>query len=172
MGQSTMGKPKSKRKPIPPRVAAAVYRRDLWLCRWCKKPVILPQAVKLLNLELKHSGWTAPLALFDDHWSRAGAPLLDELGATVDHVKAHILGGPHEIENFVTACARCNARKSSTPLDEWEARNKPKPVRGSRGEPIHWDGLSSLFVILAKRTQHELTTTDRLWLKELAPLDA
>jgi hypothetical protein len=123
--------------------------------------------MKLLDLELRRNGWAAPVALFQAHWSRAGAPLLDELGATVDHVEAHKLGGSHEIENFATACAKCNVRKSSMALIDWERRNKPKPVKGVHGEPIHWDGLSSLFVILARRAEHELTTNDRLWLEEL-----
>jgi hypothetical protein len=57
----------SKRKPLTPRLASAVYRRDLWLCRCCKKPVIFPQAMKFLDLEVKRSGWTTPTALFHAH---------------------------------------------------------------------------------------------------------
>ncbi len=156
-----------KRKPILPSVAAAVYKRGHWLCHWCKRPVILPQAMKLLEGELRQSGWTAPMALFHNNWTRDAAPLLDELGATLDHVIAHNRDGAHTLENFVTACAKCNVRKSDGELATWLQRDKRKPVKGKYGEPTAWDGLSGLFVVLASRVQGNLTMNDRAWLKAL-----
>jgi 5-methylcytosine-specific restriction endonuclease McrA len=41
-------------------------------------------------------------------------PLLDHLGAVVDHVEAFSRGGTHDETNFVTACNKCNARKNNT----------------------------------------------------------
>lgn len=156
-----------KRKPIPPSIAAAVYKRDQWLCHWCKRPVILPQAMKLLEHDLRRSGWAQPMALFHNNWSRDGAPLLDELGATVDHVIAHKRDGVHSAENFVTACAKCNVRKNDRELNTWVQRDKRNPVKGKYGEPQAWDGFSGLFVVFATRFPEILTVNDRAWLKAL-----
>lgn len=169
-----MNEAQRKRKPIPPSIAAAVYSRDHWLCHWCKRPVILPQAMKLLERELSGAGWTGPMALFHPNWTRDRAPLLDELGATVDHVVAHQRDGAHTLENFVTACAKCNVRKNDGELVAWLQRDKRNPVRGKYGEPTAWDGLSGLFVVLAVRFPESLTVTDRAWVKALTenPADA
>ena len=162
-----MNQAQRKRKPITPSVAAAVYKRDHWLSHWCKRPVILPQAMKLLEKEIRQSGYTEPMALFHNNWTRDAAPLLDELGATVDHVIAHKRDGAHTRENFVTACAKCNVRKNDGELAAWVQRDKRKPVKGKYGEPIAWDGLSGLFVVLALRVPANLTMNDRAWLKAL-----
>lgn len=124
--------------------------------------------MKLLELDLRQSGWTGSLALFHPNWTRDKAPLLDELGATVDHVIAHERGGAHALENFVTACAKCNVRKSDGELVAWMKRDKRNPVKGKYGEPTAWDGLSGLFVVLAARLPEALTLNDRAWLKALA----
>jgi hypothetical protein len=108
------------------------------------------------------------MALFHSNWTRDRAPLLDELGATVDHVVAHNRDGEHTLENFVTACAKCNVRKSDGELVTWLQRDKRNPVRGKYGEPTAWDGLSGLFVVLAQRNPDKLTVNDRAWLKALA----
>ena len=107
------------------------------------------------------------MALFHNNWSRDGAPLLDELGATVDHIVAHKRDGAHTQENFVTACAKCNVRKSDGELAAWLQRDKRKPVKGKYGEPIAWDGLSGLFVVLAWRVPANLTMYEQAWLKAL-----
>lgn len=164
-----MNETQRKRKSIPPPVAAAVYKRDHWLCHWCKRPVILAPAMKLLEGEIRQSGWTQPIALFHNNWTRYDSPLLDELSAMVDHVIAHKRDGAHSLENFVTACARCNTRKSDRELADWLKRDKRKPVKGKYGEPIAWDGLSGLFVMLALRVPANLTMNERAWLKALTP---
>lgn len=156
-----------KRQAIPPATAAEVFRRDEWLCHWCRRPVILAQAMKFLRHELEQCGWTASPALFHPNWSRDGAPLLDELGATVDHVIAHKRDGAHSAENFVTACAKCNVRKNDRELRTWITRDKRNPVKGKYGEPRTWDGLSSVFVVLAKRYPSMLSVTDREWMTAL-----
>jgi hypothetical protein len=40
-------------------------------------------------------------------------------------------------------------------------------VKGKYGEPQHWDGLSSLFVVLARENPERLTALERGWLREL-----
>src|SRR2546427_9254531 len=42
-------KPRAARKPIPRLVQVKVLRRDSWLCRWCRRPVILDRKSTRLN---------------------------------------------------------------------------------------------------------------------------
>jgi 5-methylcytosine-specific restriction endonuclease McrA len=154
-----------RQAPKPTQVA--VFRRDAWLCRWCNRPVIFPPAMKYLVVELQASGNATPLAYYHPNWTRAHAPLLDELGAVVDHVEAFSGGGPTEIANLATACNKCNARKSAATLADWARRPRHKPVRGRYGEPQQWDGLSSFFVLLAGRHGNAQNATDKAWLRAL-----
>jgi len=156
-----------KRKPVPKAMQLRIFRRDGWLCCWCKRPVIFSPVMKYLELELRKSGFTGPLAYYHLHGTRDGGPLLDELGAAIDHVEAFSTGGQDTEENLCTSCWKCNVRKSAASLDRWNQREKRKPIKGKYGEPQHWDGLSHLFVILANRNQSAHTTGEREWLKVL-----
>ena len=42
-----------------------------------------------------------------------------------------------------------------------------KPIKGKYGEPQHWDGVSSLFMVLADRQASGLTASERAWLQVL-----
>jgi hypothetical protein len=123
--------------------------------------------MKYLEQELKDGGHQGAVAYYHAHWTRDGSPLLDELGAVIDHIEAFSTGGVCSEENLCTACSKCNVRKSSAPLDQWSRREKRKPIKGKYGEPQNWDGLSSLFVVLAQRNRAELTTAEREWLAAL-----
>lgn len=123
--------------------------------------------MRLLELEVRSTGQAEPLAYYHGHWTRSGAPLLDELGAVIDHVEAFSTGGPDSEKNLCTACAKCNGRKSSAPLDQWGQREKRSPIKGKYGEPQHWDGLVSVFVMLAERNSASLTAVERDWLKAI-----
>ena len=103
-----------------------VFRRDNWLCRWCLRPVIFPPAMKLIEQLVRARGHAGPLAYYQTNWRRDAAPLLDELGASVDHVEAHALGGSSLIDNLATICAKCNARKSTLTGEEHLKRNPVK----------------------------------------------
>ena len=157
----------SKRAVLSKAVQVAIYRRDGWLCRWCAKPVIFGPAMKLLEAELRRTGVTHPLAYYHAHWTRATAPLLDELGAVLDHVKAFSAGGDCIEDNLVTACAKCNGRKSAAPLEDWNQRVIRRPIKGKYGEPQQWDGLSAMFVMIAEKHPKTLTLVERNWLKAL-----
>jgi hypothetical protein len=88
------------------------------------------------------------------------------MAAVVDHVKAFATGGEDADGNFATACCKCNARKSSRAVEAYLSKNPGKPVRGKFGEPHHWDGLVSLFLVLAAREQ-ALTSTEKAWERAL-----
>jgi len=155
------------RKPISKAVQVAVFRRDGWLCCWCKRPVIFAPVMRFLEREIRASGNADRLSYYHAHWTRDGAPLLDLLGAVIDHIEAHSAGGADQIDNLVTACNKCNGRKSAATLDRWGERPMEKPVKGKYGEPQHWDGLSSLFVMMAKSDPAVLTAGERGWLRAL-----
>lgn len=123
--------------------------------------------MKLLAEELTTSGHSEPLAYYHLHWTRDGAPLLDELGASIDHVEALSTGGACSEENLHTACWKCNVRKSNAALEKWNQRTKHKAIKGRYGEPKYWDGFASLFVLLAERSPRQLSDAEREWLRAL-----
>jgi hypothetical protein len=143
-----------------------VFRRDHWLCRWCKKPVIFAPALKYLQQELSDSGYKG-LAYWRPAYDRNGAPLLDELAAVIDHVKAFSMGGPGEAANLATACNRCNIRKNAAEAEEWERKHPVRPIKSKYGEPQGWDGLSNVFIFFAKRKGRILAGSEKDWLRAL-----
>ena len=159
---------RARRVALSKPLQIAVFRRDGWLCCWCKRPVIFAPIMKFLERELRAFGTDDRLAYYHAHWTRDGAPLLDLLGAVIDHIEAFSAGGADDIDNLATACNKCNGRKSATTLDRWGERPLERPIKGKYGEPQHWDGLSSMFVILARRDATALTTCERAWLQGIA----
>jgi 5-methylcytosine-specific restriction endonuclease McrA len=157
------------RPPLSKSLQVAVYRRDGWLCCWCKRPVIFAPVMKYLEREVRKTDTGTPLAYHHANWSRQGAPLLDLLGAVIDHIEAFSTGGASDIENLATACNKCNGRKGSATLDNWGERVMDKPIKGKYGEPQRWDGLSTMFVILAQRDPDGLSKSEKDWLKALGP---
>jgi 5-methylcytosine-specific restriction endonuclease McrA len=162
----TMPAPTRLRAALPYGLQVRVFRRDGWLCRWCHRPVVFAPALKLLEALARAQGHEEPLAYHHPRWRRDRAPLLDHLGAVIDHVEALSRGGAHEEANFVTACNKCNARKNDSAVHAFKAAVPASPVKGKYGEPVHWDGFSTLFVLFA-RDATDLTATERKWLAAL-----
>ena len=133
--------PDKQRRPLSKELQLSIFRRDRWICRWCNRPVIFAPVLRLLERETRKVGRTEPLAYFHAHWTRDGAPLLDELGAVIDHVEAFSTGGANSDDNLATACNKCNAHKSNAPATKFRERSLRKPVKGKYGEPQYWDGL-------------------------------
>ncbi len=50
---------------------------------------------------------------------------------------------------------------------EWVKRNPLRPVKSKYGEPLHWDGLCSLFILLAGRNPKAMTPSEREWFEAL-----
>ena len=98
--------------------------------------------------------FTGPLAYHDSRWRRDRAPLLDHLGAVIDHVETHSRGGASDEANFVTSCNKCNTQKSDALAQDFSAQSPLGRVRGKYGEPEHWDGLSTLFIMLVEQAPH------------------
>lgn len=164
--------PSRSRRKLSKGEQLAIFERDEWLCFWCRRPVIFSPGMKLLELEVKSSGRKVQLAYYHPHGTREGSPLLDELGAAIDHVEPFSAGGACAAENLRTSCWKCNVRKSAAAIDKWERREKRSPIKGKYGEPHHWDGLTSVFVLLAQRQFALLSADQRQWLKALAAADS
>ena len=158
-------------RAVPREVQVQVFRRDRWLCRWCGYPVIFAPALHHLTELMHRGGFAGPLAYYNRNWRRRDAPLLDWLGALVDHVEAHHGGGPSVIANLATACNKCNARKSDFRADKFTERHPRIPVKGKYGDPMDWDGLSNLFVLLVSNHPEAATATERAWLRALKTKD-
>jgi len=156
-----------KRKVLSKESQLRIFQRDNWLCCWCLRPVIFYPAMKYLQFTLREAGVDGPLAYYHAHGTRRDAPLLDELGACLDHVDAYSTGGACAEDNLCTACCKCNGRKSAASMDKWSQRERRKPISGKYGEPEFWDGFSRLFVVLANRNKSALNSNDRAWLKAL-----
>ncbi len=123
--------------------------------------------MKYLDREIRASGRGDDLSYYHAHWTRDGSPLLDLLGAVIDHIEAFSTGGADHIDNLATACNKCNGRKSAATLDQWGERLMDRPIKGKYGEPQKWDGMSALFVMLAQRSPAALTAGERDWLRAL-----
>ena len=124
--------------------------------------------MRLLEIEVRAGGHNGPLAYSNLNWARTMSPLLDELGATLDHVQAHSAGGSDTNDNFCTACTKCNYRKGKSEVAYFLGRNPTKAISSKYGDPQHWDGLSAVFTALAARHPLGLTSADKQWLKVLA----
>jgi 5-methylcytosine-specific restriction endonuclease McrA len=159
--------PKRKRSALSKDLQVRIFRRDGWLCRWCGRPVVFAPAMRLVQQWVRDQGCSSPLAYHDPRWRRDQAPLLDHLGAVIDHIEAFVRGGPHDEPNFVTSCNKCNMRKNSSEVSEFGKRSPLIPVKGKYGEPSHWDGMTILFVLLASQRVAELSASELAWLKAL-----
>ena len=89
-------------------------------------------------------------------------------------VRASITGRPFQPAAHTTSVtspplvANCNTRKSARLADEWPKVSNHWTVKGKHGEPVHWDGLASVFVLLARQVARQaerpLTAAEKGWL--------
>ena len=95
-----------QRTPVPKDDQVKVFFRDGWLCSWCRRPTVFPLTLKLLSETVNSQLPGVPIAMWNNNWRRDKAPLLDELGACIDHREAFSAGGAHDISNFTTSCSK------------------------------------------------------------------
>jgi hypothetical protein len=158
---------RQSRRKIPIAKQVEVLFRDGWLCWLCHRPTVFPLAMKYLADFVREKGYAYPIAFYDFRYRRDQAPMLDHLACVIDHVDAYSRGGLHDGDNFAVACNKCNVKKSAKDKAAYLAENPPKPVKGKYGEPKHWDGMASVFIVLAANQPERLTTNERAWLKEM-----
>lgn len=156
-------KMRQSRTKVPLSTQVQIFFRDGWICRWCHRPTVFGPALKLIEQFVQHSGYRHPLAYYDLRYRRDKAPMLDHLAAVIDHVEAFSKGGAHGIENFVTACNKCNVRKNARQAKDFQKDTPGRPVKGKYGEPQNWDGLVSVFIVLADLPPASLTASEKAW---------
>jgi 5-methylcytosine-specific restriction endonuclease McrA len=123
--------------------------------------------MKYLERFARSRRFSGPLAWWSYAFRRDASPLLDHLGAVIDHVKAFSTGGNHEKTNFVTACNKCNMRKSAEVADEFRKKHPRKAIKAKYGEPQHWDGFSVLFILMIADDRASVTQSELGWYKAL-----
>jgi len=62
---------------------------------------------------------------------------------------------------------KCNIKKSGANPVEWADNHPPEKIKSKYGEPDRWDGLSSVFVLLAKQDWKHITRSEKEWLDAL-----
>ena len=164
-GQSPMNRPSRRNIPIP--VQVGVLFRGGWLCSLCHRPTIFAPAMRLAGELVQTLGYELPIAYHHPRWRRDAAPLLDHLGCVIDHEIAYSRGGPHMSDNFAVACNKCNVYKSSAEKTAYLTEHPLRSIKGRYGEPTKWDGLSSLFVVLARQNPENLSASELVWLRAL-----
>jgi hypothetical protein len=157
-----------RRKGIPRELQVRIFCRDKWLCRCCSRPVIFPASLKYLLRYARQQGYTGPLAWFSFAWRRDASPLLDELGAVVDHVKAFSADREHDPRTTSRQPAQgAMSERVSSSADEFRKKHPLRRIRGKYGEPLHWDGLSTLFVLFVRQDATGVTRAEMEWYEAL-----
>jgi len=131
------------RKNIPKKIQLEVWKRDSWHCRYCGKPVFFSPTLKLLDqINPNHTyyhknGKTGKmLELFQKMW------------ASVDHIVPISKGGENEIDNYATACWKCNLKFR----EKMVGKDKSNPLDPEAKE---WDGFSGLYPSLIRLTEQK-----------------
>jgi hypothetical protein len=125
---------------------------------------VFPPALRLLESFIRRGGHNGKLAYYHLNYRRDKAPLLDEQAAVVDHRQPHSQAGDDGADNLVTACNRCNMIKGDKRADTFIQGLRRHRVKGKHGEPVDWDGFTSLFIRLADEGDVVLTKSEEHWL--------
>jgi hypothetical protein len=125
--------------------------RDGFVCFYCGQRLVFPATLRVISGLLKkefpfHPNWKTS----DCH--RA----YPELSPTVDHRDPVTRDGLDVVENFVTACWRCNSTKSNWTLKELGRSNKPN------SDSKKWDGLTNWFLEFVESRQGFLKANPQL----------
>lgn len=101
------------RASVATALAARIYVRDHFVCRYCgRRTVLLPV------LELLARLYPTEIPYVNDHLPAGRThPAFTRLSASVDHVRPAALGGTNDQANLVTACWPCNVAKSEFDLE-------------------------------------------------------
>lgn len=134
---------RDKRKNVPASMAAGVYDRDGFRCRYCHRPVVSRRLTKLLHGLL---GTDFPLGT--DRSTHGAAHCF---GAVADHVLPHSRGGLTDLANLVTACNPCNYGKYNYTLEQLGLKSP-----WSREAPRGWTPLDRLIPDLAAQVRARL----------------
>jgi 5-methylcytosine-specific restriction endonuclease McrA len=159
---------------VRPKVAAEVFTRDKWMCHWCTYPVVFAPALKYLQEDVTRR-CNVPLVYYHFNFARLYAPLLNDLAAVIDHVKAGSKDGPNDLDNLVTACNRCNTLKSNLDQAVWqklieEFRELRSLQSRTREMPTEWDGFATIFLLALREDASAASSSELEWFEALSRL--
>lgn len=123
---------------IPKKIQLEVWSRDNWHCRYCHEPIIYGPALKLFDKINPDHKYFHPNGKIGEM-----LPLFMWSWASVDHVKPFSKQGENNIENYVSACWKCNLKYGNKEIGS----GKPKPKKILESE---WDGFYELYKKLKK----------------------
>ena len=143
-----------RRPSLSRSVAARVYVRDGFHCRYCGRRVIPTVIMELLG------GLYPESFPFHPAWKGGMThPAILSRSPVVDHVVPGSSGGDWGEEgNLVTACWPCNAAKADLSLEQLGWRLRPIPV-------TEWDGLTSTYQALWRAAGEPKPRLHAAWLK-------
>ncbi|MHB8719249.1 MAG: HNH endonuclease [Candidatus Dormibacteria bacterium] len=142
---------------VPRGMAARLYLRDRFTCRYCGGRVILTAIMELL------SGFYPDIFPFHPNWKGGRThPAIISRSAVVDHIDPGAWGGDWLSEsNLVTACWPCNARKGDLTLTQlaWAVQ----PIAQTS-----WVGLTDVYPALWRAAGRPNPTLHTGWMRALA----
>jgi hypothetical protein len=152
--------PKTPRPAISVETAAAVYFRDGRIRALCHRPTVF-------HLAFKYADSLRPLVCRMWSWPtfiRTGVETL-RLCLTNSVLVSTTFTRTREAVRTIPQTSRrrvgsVNTRKSAREKTEYVEANPPHRVSGKYGEPTRWDGLSCVFVVLARESCERLTVTE------------
>ncbi len=131
----------SIRVPVTKADSIAIFARDAWTCRYCNDAVFFSPALKVLDkinpghgYYHAHGKTGSMLDVFQWKW------------ASVDHVIPVSHGGQNILNNYVTACWKCNL----TLNDKYADKNKTV-LLNDINKNMGWDGFSGLYLQLGPK---------------------
>src|SRR6266511_2369224 len=122
-------------------VVTSIVEADAYRCRYCQRPVIEKQVLKLFQEVVGGSAFPMGKTNLGMHGAVLG------YRAVVDHVVPRARGGPTDRTNLVTACYPCNYGKAHYTLEQLRLC-APRPVAGDT-----WDGFRGLIPALKQQAR-------------------
>lgn len=124
-----------------PAVISRVFAADGHRCRYCQRPVVHPDVLRLLERIVGKDCFSLGPTNLEMH----GAAFAHR--GAVDHVVPRTRGGPTHVSNLVTVCYPCNYGKAQFTLEELGIASPRPPMLDG------WDGLQSLVPDLKKQAR-------------------
>jgi hypothetical protein len=145
-----------RRTAVPTRVAAMVFRRDCFCCRYCGQRTILTPIMELVG------GLFPDVFPFHPNWKGGLThPAIILVSPVVDHLRPGAWSGSWaDLDNLRTSCWPCNMRKSDLTLEQlgWQE------VAVAESD---WDGLTGIYAPLWNHAGRPKPAYHMRWMRAL-----
>jgi 5-methylcytosine-specific restriction endonuclease McrA len=155
----------SRTKSPSKQLLADVMARDAFVCAYCGRKTIILGVLRLLSLRFPlefpaHPNWKKS-EVHAAYW---------DISTTVDHLQPVSRGGAwNEMENLVTACARCQYQKGNLPLDvlgwqsspgTWCKSSAPRSLGRTMAAQAAWSWAVSSLISVSMSGPDPVSTRD------------